>query len=212
MPEHVVAGVGASLSHERSAAQADDARRDDLLMQQLGRGAPHALDELVRRYHRRVFAFAARLLGDADAAQDVVQETFLRVLERAPRYVPQGKFTVYLLTITANLCKDYRKRQGRRAETSLDALLDAGAAPEADVVDVEEEAAQRLLYQRVCQAGEQLSHEHWTAVVLKHYEGLSYEEIAHVMRCSVGTAKSRVHYGLKQLRELLGTEEENPGD
>jgi len=186
----------------------EDAPRDDGLMEQLGRGAPHALDELVRRYHRRVFAFAARLLGSAEAAEDVTQDTFLRVLECAPRYAPQGKFAVWLLTIAANLCKDYRKQQRRRAESSLDALRDDGAIPEADVVDVEEEVERRLLYRKVCEAGEQLSHEHWTAVVLKHYEGFGYDEIAKVMGCSVGTAKSRVHYGLKRLRELLGAEEE----
>lgn len=204
MPQHWVAGVGASVSREQVAARADeDAQRDDQLMEQLGRGAPHALDELVRRYHRRVFAFAARLLGSAESAEDVTQEAFLRVLERAPRYTPQGKFSVWLLTITANLCKDYRKQQRRRAETSLDALQET----EAEIVDVEEEAARRLLYHKVCEAGAQLSHEHWTAVVLKHYEGFGYDEIAHIMRCSIGTAKSRVHYGLKQLRELLGAEE-----
>lgn len=205
MPQHWVAGVGVSVSREQIAARADeDAQRDDRLMEQLGRGAPHALDELVRRYHRRVFALAARLLGSTEAAEDVTQEAFLRVLERAPRYAPQGKFSVWLLTITANLCKDYRKQQRRRAETSLDGLQET----EAEIVDVEAEVAARLLYHKVCEVGAQLSHEHWTAVVLKHYEGFGYDEIAKVMGCSVGTAKSRVHYGLKQLRELLGVEEE----
>ncbi|MCS6862436.1 MAG: RNA polymerase sigma factor [Abditibacteriales bacterium] len=205
VPQQWVAGWGASAVREPAAARADaEAQRDDWLMQQLGRGAPHALDELVRRYHQRVFAFAARLLGSVEAAEDVTQETFLRVLERAPRYAPKGKFAVWLLTIAANLCKDYRKQQRRRAETSLDAL----EGTEADVVDVEEEAARRLLFRRVCEAGAQLSHEHWTAVVLKHYEGFGYDDIARVMGCSVGTAKSRVHYGLKRLRELLGAEDE----
>jgi RNA polymerase sigma-70 factor (ECF subfamily) len=205
MPERLTTSWGASIPREQIAARVDeDAQRDDRLMSQLGRGEPHALDELVRRYHRRVFAFAARLLGDSDAAQDIAQDTFLRVLEQAHRYQPQGKFTVWLLTIAANLCKDYHKRQRRRAEISLEGLQDA----DAEVVDVKTEAERRLLWHTVCQAGAQLSPEHWTAVVLKHYEGLSYEEIAHVARCSVGTAKLRVHYGLKQLRELLGAEDE----
>lgn len=84
-------------------------------------------------------------------------------------------------------------------ETSLDALIET----ETGIVDVGEEAMRRLSYRKVWEAGTQLSHEHWTAVVLKRYEGFGYDEIAKVMGCSVGTAKSRVHYGLKQLREAL---------
>jgi len=111
---------------------------DEELMQRVRDGDRDALEELVRRYHRPLLNFAARFLDDRDAADDVVQETFLRVLGSAPRWRARAKVSTYLYTIASRLCCDELKRARRTREEPLeegeDGPLDGDPSPEAQAL------------------------------------------------------------------------------
>jgi RNA polymerase sigma-70 factor (ECF subfamily) len=176
---------------------------DEELMQHVRGGDRDALEELVRRYHGPLRNFAVRFLDDRDAADDVVQETFLRVLEAAPRWRATAKVSTYLHTIAANLCRDELKRARRRREEPLeegeDGPVDPAPSPEA-------QALANLRAAKVRAAVQRLPPEQREAVLLHHYQGLSHPEIAQVCRCPVGTVKSRLHHAHRKLREWLADE------
>jgi RNA polymerase sigma-70 factor, ECF subfamily len=171
---------------------------DEALMAACRAGDLWAMDLLVARYFHRLSGFAFRLLGDRDAAEDVAQETLLRAYRRADRFRTDQRLSAWLLTIAANLCRNEVRRRSRRPEYGVE------AAPESEAAgSVEDLALQRLANEEASRALDRLSPEHRLTVVLFYYEGMSHPEIAKLCGCAVGTAKSRLHYALKQLRALL---------
>lgn len=176
---------------------------DEDLMQRVRGGDRDALEELVRRYHRPLRDFAARFLDDRDAADDVVQETFLRALEAAPRWRAKAKVSTWLYTIASRLCCDELKRARRTREEPLeereDGPMDESPSPEA-------QALASLRAEKVRAAIRRLPLSQRQMVLLHHYQGLSHPEIAQVCRCPVGTVKSRLHHAHRKLREWLADE------
>lgn len=180
-------------------------RSDQELVSAIQRGDEAALELLVRRYHAPLLQYADRLLGDAETAGDVVQETFLRMIRALPRYRPQAKFSTWLYTIAGNLARDAVRSRNLRAdrlrpidEDERDGEL--GGPPEA-VVDA---ALQQVQLADIRRALASLSPDHREVVILHYYQGLSYKEIATVTGCTVGTVGSRLHYAIRHLRRALG--------
>lgn len=194
---------------EPSSNRMDSSAAEDLeLVAAVQRGDEAALEQLVRRYHAPLCQFAERLLGDREAAGDVVQETFIRMIRALPRYRPQARFSTWLYTIATNLARDSARSRTVRAERLRpieDVDHDAEVAePPAAVADL---ALQRVQLSDIKRALGNLSSEHREVIVMHYYQGLSYKEIATATGCTVGTVGSRLHYAIRHLRRHLGAED-----
>ena len=181
---------------------------DEQLMVRYGEGDFAAMEALVARYHPRLHSFFVRTLAPPELIDDLVQDTFIRLMEQAVRYQPTGRFSTYLFTIASNLLKDERKRS-RQRDLSLDDFpsdtyrFDRLSADAGEIGNAVEQTAGA---RRVRFALSRLSHDLRVAVVLHHYHAFTYEEIAGVVGCPAGTAKSRVHHAVRQLRAMLGVD------
>jgi RNA polymerase sigma-70 factor (ECF subfamily) len=163
-----------------------------------------AFNALVETHQDAVFGLCLRMLGSTHAAEDVTQEAFLsayRSIERCRGDV----FRAWLLRIAANACTDELRRRRRRPQVSLDDH--SGEASPLDLPDPSEspeERAVRSELSRHIQSGlASLPPDQRAAVVLRDVQGLSYEEIAQVLRLSPGTVKSRISRGRARLRNVL---------
>lgn len=159
------------------------------------------LEELIAENQGSLFAFLYRLCGDADVAEEVMQETFVRAIGAAKRYRPEARVSTWLFSIAANLVRDRWRRQVRRG----DALpLDDLPLPAPETTD--EQALGRVDGQALRATLLRLPLEQRTAIILRYYHDLSYEEIARTMVCPVGTVRSRIHNGVERLRSMLALE------
>jgi RNA polymerase sigma-70 factor (ECF subfamily) len=161
---------------------------------------PPSWDEVVREHADRVYRLAYRLSGNRADAEDLTQETFVRVFKSLAEYTP-GTFEGWLHRITTNLFLDMvRRRQRIRFDTLPD---DAGDRLAANTAGPEQAYAEMHLDPEVQQALDALPADFRAAVVLCDLEGLSYEEIAATLGIKVGTVRSRIHRGRVLLREAL---------
>lgn len=165
-----------------------------------------AFNQLVDLHQRSVFALCVRMIGDAAAAEDAAQDAFISAYRNIASFRGEN-FRAWLMRITANACTDELRRRRRRPSVSLEApapghdepldFPDAAAGPEALALSAEAQT-------RVQEALARLPADQRLAVVLCDIEGYAYEEIAEVMRVSLGTVKSRIARGREKLRGLLG--------
>jgi RNA polymerase sigma-70 factor (ECF subfamily) len=165
----------------------------------IGRGSTQAFDALYGRYRRRLYSFLLRYVQDEAAAEDLFQDTFLRLLRAAPGWRPQARLSTWLYRVALNLCVD---RSRKRHEETLDpelaeAIPARDADPQATLQTLE--ALDRL---RMEVAG--LPAEQRAVLLLRVNEGLGEQEVAEIVGCPVGTVKSRLHYALRRLRARLG--------
>ena len=165
-------------------------------------GDEEACETLVRRYQERVFALIYRITGEADRVEDIAQEVFLRAFRSLKSFRGGASFYTWLYRITVNTALNAMRSQGRRQETSLEALegMEFPVDPEAGPA---ERAAQRQLARRVGEAIDQLEEQYRVIIYLRELEGFSYEEIAEVVELPVGTVKSRLFRARQQLKEQL---------
>jgi len=173
---------------------------DEELIYCYASGEVRAFDIIVSRYTQRLFRFSVRLLGDAQTAEDVVQEAFLRVHMHAGRYkYGVAKFSTWLYRISRNLCiEELRKQKRRKArEAEIDAAQEIVHEPDTESLGAEFDAMLR-------KALEALPEEQRTVFVLRDMEHMTYEEIANVTHARVGTVKSRLNRARNALAEELG--------
>jgi RNA polymerase sigma-70 factor (ECF subfamily) len=165
-------------------------------------GRPGAFDELVRRHQAVVLGVAYRYLGQADAAKDVAQNTFVEIYRRLPDYRPQGRFRAYVHRILLNQCRMAARSRGIRRR--LDERLAQGD-DESPTELPDEQILARERQRQVEQALLGLS-DKLRAVVVLHFSGeLSHAEIADALGIKVGTVKSRLNAALVRLREEMET-------
>ena len=188
------------------------AEADEQLVQRCRKGDRAALEELLNRYQDRLMAFIYSVVRDYHLAEDIFQETFLRVYRGARRFRSGASFKTWLYTIAANLCRDALRKSRRRPEVSLDAGLVRGGNDQtsrlADLIPGSEPGPRDQAGARELEAilkGELsgLSEEHRQVIVLSRLNGLKYREIAEVLGIPSGTVRSRLHYALEQLRLRL---------
>lgn len=161
---------------------------------------PPTWDEVVREHADRVYRLAYRLSGNRADAEDLTQETFVRVFKSLAEYTP-GTFEGWLHRITTNLFLDMVRRRQR---IRFDALPDdAGDRLASSAAGPEQAYAEAHLDPEVQRALDALPADFRAAVVLCDLEGLSYEEIAATLGIKVGTVRSRIHRGRVLLREAL---------
>ena len=179
---------------------------DEQLMDALGKGQHQAFEELLRRYEAKVLTFCYAFTRNRQTAEDLGQETFLRVFRNAARYQPLAKFTTWLYKIAANLCINDLKKTKLRPHLSLEepAGMDAEGSKIIDRVAGGQEtplsAAERIEIQGLLQkAIDHLPDDQRTTLVLVEYHHLQYQEAAEVLGVSVSAIKMRV----KRARETL---------
>jgi RNA polymerase sigma-70 factor (ECF subfamily) len=174
-------------------------------------GREPAFRELVRRYERPVFSLIFRMVRDREMAEDLAQDTFIKVLNNIDRYRPEFKLSSWLFKIANNVTIDHlRKRQ--LATVSLDGSPHAQTAAEAQAtsLDVEskgesalEAIESRELGSAIERAIGKLRPEYRSCILLRHVEGRSYEEIAATLDLPLGTVKTYIHRARHELREAL---------
>jgi len=163
-------------------------------------------NQLVARWERPIYALAYRTLGREEDARDVVQEAFLRAFRGLRNFRGDAKFSSWLYRITLNLCRDWIRRE-RRAPI---AQMPEGVDP-IEVADekmsptesVEDLVARQELSGAVARAMADLPDEQRTAILLKEYHGLTFQEIADQLDCPLSTVKTRLYQGLSVLRREL---------
>jgi len=161
---------------------------------------------LMRKTHRQAYSFAVKLTGNASEAEDLVQETYVRAFRFFHRYDDTLPFTNWLYRIMSNAHIDGVRRRQRIKTTSLEQPTEQGTST-LDIADTARSAEATMVDNsmgaHVEDALSTMTPEFRTAVLLADVEGMAYEEIAEVMHTSVGTVRSRIHRGRKQLRKHL---------
>jgi RNA polymerase sigma-70 factor, ECF subfamily len=181
---------------------------DEELVARSIRGDAESFNELILRWERPIYALAYRTIGREEDARDVCQKTFLRAFRALPAFRGQAKFSSWLYRIALNLCRDWIRRERRTpiaaAPDNVD-LMELAAASEPSE-SIETLVARKDLARAVERVMARLPEEQRTAIVLKEYHGLTFQEIADLQGCPLSTVKTRLYQGLTVLRrELAGT-------
>jgi RNA polymerase sigma-70 factor, ECF subfamily len=181
------------------------ASTDEELVARSRGGDLDSFNQLVLRWERPIYALAYRVIGREEDARDVAQETFLRAFRALGGFRGQAKFSSWLYRITLNLCRDWIRRERRapmaQAPEGVDLIELAAEAEPAE--SIEELVARRQLGRAVARAMAGLPEEQRTAIVLKEYHGLTFQEIADLLDCPLSTVKTRMYQGLTVLRREL---------
>lgn len=182
---------------------------DVVALAQKGREA--AYRELLRRYERPVFSLVFRMVRDRTLAEDLAQDTFIKVLNHIDRYRPEFKFSSWLFKIANNVAIDHLRR--RQLDTvSIEGSPHAATAAEVEATSIEiadpgesalDEMEAKELGSIIEHAIGQLRPEYRACILLRHVEGRSYEEIAATLDLPLGTVKTFIHRARHELRELL---------
>ena len=181
---------------------------EELVSRSIG-GDADSFNQLVLRWERPIYALAYRVIGREEDARDVCQETFLRAFRALGGFRGQAKFSSWLYRIALNLCRDWVRRQRRTPVVPLPEDVDVIelAASREPTEPIEDLVARRDLTRAVEKAMARLPEEQRTAIILKEYHGLTFQEIADLVGCPLSTVKTRLYQGLTVLRRELDQKE-----
>lgn len=186
---------------------------DAALIRQIAQARPEALSELYDRYSRLAFSLALHIVGETEMAEEVTQDVFFRIWEKAETYhEEQARVSTWLTSITRNRSIDLlRKRKVRPEGSSIgwEELL-PGWEPASDGRGPEELTAQAIQTQHVRLAVSRLPVEQQKALAMAFFEGYSHSEIAERLGEPLGTVKTRIRIGMQKLRNLLQEEQIHP--
>ena len=178
---------------------------DEELVARSIRGDAESFNQLILRWERPIYALAYRTIGREEDARDVCQETFLRAFRALPGFRGQAKFSSWLYRIALNLCRDWMRRERRapvvQPPENVD-LMELAAAAE-PTESIENVVARRDLMRAVEGVMATLPEEQRTAIILKEYHGLTFQEIADLVGCPLSTVKTRLYQGLTVVRREL---------
>ena len=179
---------------------------DEALLRLIVQKKSEALSELYDRYSRLVFSLALHIVGDQETAEEITQDVFFRVWEKAGSYQSgKAKVSTWLTSITRYRSIDDLRRRGVRPEANSidwDSLAEWGI-PATSTNNPEEITDQSLVSQQLINALKQLPIEQKTALALAYFQGLTHNEIAEVLGDPLGTVKTRIRLGMQKLRDLL---------
>lgn len=164
-----------------------------------------AYDELVRRYKDRLYGFVQQMVRNAPLAEDIVQETFVRLWQHRMSYRTIARFSTWIYTIAGNLVRSHMRKQSRMKTTDLEPRDAGDRAIELPDTGrpVDEIVEGRMTVEKVRRAMDQLPEEFREVIILREIEELSYEEIVELLDLPLGTVKSRINRARGRLRELL---------
>ena len=192
-----------------------DREVDQLIVERVQRGDKQAFDLLVIKYQRKLARLISQFIRDSGEVEDVTQEAFIKAYRALPSFRGDSAFYTWLYRIGINTAKNFLVSQGRRAPTNTQSF-DSEDAENFDeggnlreLNTPESELMSKQVVQTVNMTLDKLPEELRTAIILREIEGLSYEEIANVMNCPIGTVRSRIFRAREaiseELRPLLGT-------
>ena len=187
---------------------------DDELMERYRAGDEDAFTLLVRRHQQPLINFIARYINDRDGAEDLAQETFIRIFKASRHYKPgQAHFKTWMYHIASNLCKNELRNRGRRNRYRVDRVVDSDGDSEpidlientpADVAFQPEVALERKeLHDAIQRAIAELPEQYRMPLVLRDLQGLSYDEISSALELRSGTTKSRINRARLMLKDKL---------
>jgi len=173
------------------------------------RGCRDAFGSLVKFYYKRVYGVAYGLVGNREDAMELAQESFARAYRAIARFDTRMPFYPWIHRITRNTCLNYLKKRRRRGEISLDLLAETGYDPPAEDRGPDANAELSDLSCAIGRAMGRLTPEHREILVLRHFEELSYAEIAECLDIPKGTVMSRLHAARRSLRTLIDQEDQS---
>lgn len=173
---------------------------DQELMRIVQAGDFSPAGEIYDRYGSRIYNFAYRFLRNAEAAEDAVQEVFVKMLKHASQFHGDAKLSTWLFSITANWCRDYLRKSDNKPKESEEVLMSIPASAE---LAPDRNLERRQNEERVQRALGVLTPEQREAILLSRYQGLSYAEIAQISGCSEGAVKTRVFRAMETLKKAL---------
>ncbi len=191
-----------------------DREIDQQLVERAQQGDKHAFELLVAKYQRKLARLLSRLIRDPAEIEDVSQEAFIKAYRALPSFRGDSAFYTWLYRIGINTAKNYLVSQGRRAPTTTNFDAEEAETFEdadqlRDINTPENELMSKQIANTVNKAMEALPEELRTALTLREIEGMSYEDIAALMGCPIGTVRSRIFRAreavAERLRPLLGT-------
>jgi len=191
-----------------------DREIDRQLVERAQRGEKRAFELLVEKYQRKLARLLSRFIRDPAEVEDVTQEAFIKAYRALPAFRGDSAFYTWLYRIGINTAKNYLMAMGRRAPTSTEVEAEEAEGFEEgeqlrDINTPESVLLSNEIAETVNSTIEQLPEELRTAIQLREIEGMSYEDIAQVMNCPIGTVRSRIFRAreaiAERLRPLLGT-------
>src|ERR1044071_7347603 len=191
-----------------------DREIDQQLVERAQRGDKQAFELLVSKYQRKLGRLLSRFIRDSTEVEDVTQEAFIKAYRALPSFRGDSAFYTWLYRIGINTAKNYLVALGRRAPTttefdSEDAETFEDGDHLRDVNTPENELMSKQIANTVNQTMQELPEELRTAITLREIEGMSYEDLANIMNCPIGTVRSRIFRAreaiAEKLRPLLGT-------
>jgi len=194
-----------------------DREVDQQLVERAQRGDKRAFDLLVSKYQRKLGRLLSRFIRDSTEVEDVTQEAFIKAYRALPTFRGDSAFYTWLYRIGINTAKNYLVALGRRAPTTTNIDSEEAEGFEdgdqlRDLNTPEDELASKQVAETVNQTLGELPEELRTAITLREIEGLSYEDIANIMNCPIGTVRSRIFRAREaiaaKLRPLLGTRQD----
>lgn len=192
-----------------------DARAIAELLARCQAGDRTAWDTLVDAYWQRLYGYALRATRNAELAQDLVQETFLRIVQRLGKYDDQGKFEAWLFRILVNLVRDHGRSVARHPTQSTviendgqrsDITDDVAGKTLGQQLPLERQEDMDRLQDALCK----LSESDRQILLLRHFSDMPFKDIARTMNCPIGTVLARAHRALGKLRILMEVHHDTP--
>lgn len=189
----------------------DTSVSDHELVTRAQQGSEKAYRELLGRFQRPVFSIIYRMIRDREQAEDLAQETFVRVFNHIDRYDPRYKFSSWIFKIATNLTIDHIRRK-ELDTVSIDGSRNAVTAEQIEATSItiaspdenpEELLEAKQLGEEIESAIGRLRPEYRAAILLRHVDGREYQEIAEILSLPLGTVKTYIHRGRNELREQL---------
>ena len=168
---------------------------DHRLIELVAEGYPSAFEELIKRYEKAILNLAFRFLGDAEEAKDITQETFIRIYQNAASYKPSAQFKTYIFRIATNLCLDFIQKKKPEYTDELPENPSSSTPLK--------ELHQKETSEAVTGAVQSLPENQRIALLLHHFEGMKYAEIAGVMNTTVPAVESLLVRAKRTLRDKL---------
>ncbi len=182
---------------------------DEVLVRRCQEDDRDAFDLLTLRYQDEIYRLAVRMINDRERARDIAQESFLRAFRAIKNFRGHSTFSTWIYRITLNLCYNERHSRRRAMAASTFSLNATGEDDEGamELPDQSREPAGRAvteeLSRKIFEAVDSLDESHRTVVILRDMNDRSYQDIAEILSCPVGTVRSRLHRARMELRELL---------
>jgi len=177
---------------------------DEKLLEQMAEGDQAAFEAFVHRYHVPIHQYTERLLKDAKKAEDVVQETFIRLLKQLKSKQIPTYPKAWLYRVASNICKDYWRSAQYRSEDTAKEEMPVTVDPQASVIEIYERQETR---KEMLASLKSLSESQQQIVTLRFYQDMKLKEIAEILDLPLGTVKSNLFHALKKLKGVLSKEE-----